>query len=144
MQVALSLVAKECSFKFNTSSVEFSLSRACGSPLRFKCYNLPLNMLGTIYYNFSVWYIWDTHCVNLENLTWKSRNAVCKLFHLHIKNLILFLLFLFFSHLRLHLLLCGTTSLQIRLHAETCCRSWESKFLAWLLKYCLKSMQQWY
>lgn len=37
-------------------------------------------------------------------------------------------------NLRFHLLLCRTTSLQIRLHPETCCRSWESKLLARMLK----------
>lgn len=44
-----------------------------------------------------------------------------------------------FSRLRFHLLLCRTTSLQIRLHPETGRRSWEGKFLAWMLK-CCKSM----
>lgn len=49
-------------------------------------------------------------------------------------------LFVRSSHHRFHLLLHWATSLQIRLHPETSCRHWESKFLARVLKSC-KSMK---
>lgn len=48
-------------------------------------------------------------------------------------------LFVRFFYRRFHLLLHRATSLQIRLHPETSCRHWESKFLARVLKSC-KSM----